>query len=626
MVDIRKLLSSDWLESISISIFLYALVFSLLSFISISAHQEKRVCLIIESLPIETEPQDISESLKDISTFDQEVSILKAPSESMLSLPKMVEDTIVSIELPSTVDDSEIVSSKISSLLDNINEKISVGEESINHSTNIGGVLDRLTVEILNNAQSRNLNVVWLFDASISLSKQRAEIKNRFQKIIDEIRYDHSISANINHTIASFGSSCSILTKEPTNQLDHLIANIDKIILDESGIENVFAAIENICQAYKNHRNMIIVFTDEVGDDVNLLDKVSSEARKKATTIYVVGPPAPFGLDKIQFKYVDPDPKYDQNEKWVEISQGPETPFKMTLDLHTLDIDKVGIDSGFGPYGLSKLCMDTGGIYFAVHPNRNANTVSRKEISPLASYIAVFFDSSIMQKYRPDYRSLLLQNKEIQDNKVKLALIKACQIPIHIVYDQQTKFTAFTEGDFVEQLNEAQKFSARIEPKLEQIYIILKDVEQYSKNLSDKRWLASYSLAMGRILATKCRIESYNFMLAEAKSGLKKQDKKSNIWNIESDTNINLKSSQIVKTYESALKYLNFIADNFPNTPWAYVAKCELNTPMGYKWIESYQEPPKQQMDRNNNNNNQPRKDDVKKKIEYKPQRNTSKI
>jgi hypothetical protein len=46
---------------------------------------------------------------------------------------------------------------------------------------------------------------------------------------------------------------------------------------------------------------------------------------------------------------------------------------------------------------------------------------------------------------------------------------------------------------------------------------------------------------------------------------------------------------------------------------------------MGYKWIESYQEPPKPQMG-GNNNNNQPPKDDVKKKIEYKPQRNTSKI
>lgn len=624
MVNIRKLLSSDWLESLSISVFLYSFVFLLLSFISVSVIQSKPIYLSIESSPIENDLQDIQESLQDISTFDQEVTILKSPAESMLSLPKMAEDTIVSIEPPSTIDDSEIVPSTISSLLDNMNETVSVGE-SISQATNIGGVLDRLTAEILNNAQNKSLNVIWLLDASISLSKQRAEIKNRFKKIIEEIKYEQNVSTNINHTIASFGSSYSILTTEPTNELNHLLASIDKIALDESGIENVFSAIEHICQIYKASRNMIIVFTDEVGDDINLLDKVASDARKKATTIYVVGPPAPFGLDKIQFKYVDPDPQYDQNEKWVEINQGPETPFKMTLDLHTLDIDRVGIDSGFGPYGLSKLCADTGGTYFAVHPNRNTNIVSKKEISPLASYIAIFFDSNNMKKYRPDYRSFLLQNKEIQTNKIKSALIRACQIPVHIVYDQQTKFTAFSEGDFVEQLNEAQKFSARIEPKLEQIYSILKDVELHSKNLSEKRWLVSYSLAMGRILATKCRIESYNLMLAEAKSGLKKQDKKSNVWNIEPDVDINLKSSQILKSHDAALKYLHFVIDNFPNTPWAYVAKCELDVSMGYKWVESYQDPPKPQMG-GNNDNNQPRKDDMKKKIEYKPQRNMSKI
>jgi hypothetical protein len=624
MININKLLSSDWLESIIVSIFLYSLGFLFLSLISFSIHEDKKTFLIIESFPVEIETQENIETLKDVSVFDQEISIIKDESESMLSVPKAVDDTIVSIEPPLNIENSNILSSAIPSLLNNINDKISIGE-SVNQATNIGGVLDRLTVEILNNAERNDLNVIWLFDASISLSIQRIEIKNRFEKIINEINHDNNISTSIKHTIVSFGSDYSVLTDQPTNDLSTLTNSIDKIVLDESGTENVFSAIQNLCQIFKTNRNMIIVFTDEVGDDINLLDKTAFEARKRGTTVYVVGPPAPFGLDKIQFKYVDPDAKYDQNEKWVEINQGPETPFKMTLDLHTLDIDKVGIDSGFGPYGLSKLCMDTGGIYFAVHPNRNINMVSKKEISPLASYIAIFFDNNSMKKYQPDYRSILLQKKEIQTNKIKLALLKACQIPIHIVYDQKTKFTSFNEGDFVEQLNEAQKFSAKIEPKLEEIYTILKDVELYAKNLSDTRWLVSYNLAMGRILATKCRIESYNSMLAEAKSGLKKTDKKSNIWNIEPDSNVNIKASQIQKTHDSALKYLNFVIDNFPDTPWSYIAKCELNVPMGYKWIESYQEPPKPQMG-GNNNNNQPPKDDVKKKIEYKPQRNTSKI
>ena len=31
------------------------------------------------------------------------------------------------------------------------------------------------------------------------------------------------------------------------------------------------------------------------------------------------------------------------------------------------------IDSGFGPFALTRLCYETGGIYFAVHPNRNVH-------------------------------------------------------------------------------------------------------------------------------------------------------------------------------------------------------------------------------------------------------------
>jgi hypothetical protein len=370
---------------------------------------------------------------------------------------------------------------------------------------------------------------------------------------------------------------------------------------------------------------MIVVFTDEVGDDLNLLDKTVVEARRKGTRIYVVGPPAPFGLSSIQFKYVDPDPKFDQNEKWVEINQGPETLFKMTLDLHSLPIDESGLDSGFGPYALSKICVDTGGIYFAVHPNRNENQVSKKEISPLSSYISVFFDNAVMKKYSPDYRSILLQTKENQTHKIKTALLNACKIPIQINNNQKINFTAYTEGEFVEQLNEAQKYSAKIEPQIDRIYTILKEVEPQSKSLDEKRWLASYNLAMGRILATKCRIELYNAMLAEAKTGLQKNDPKNNLWNLEFDAEFTTKSSQLQKSYATAIKYLQSIVSDFPDTPWALVAQNELDTPMGYKWIDSYKEPSKMNDGSNNNNNPLP-KDDIKRKIELKPQRKIDKI
>jgi hypothetical protein len=624
MVNVRKILSSDWCEAVSISLFLYAASLLLLSLISISIETNIEPRIIIESFELVDIVEDTPKELTDISVFDQEISVIKQPSEASLSIPSESQEIVIPVDSSQLIVEESKETQPLIPSIDNLNEPLSIGS-SLSQESSVGGVLDRLTVEIINNALNHNINVIWVLDASISLSKQRTDIKDRFQKITEEISFDAKVSDRIKHTIVSFGSSYQILTENPTNDNKILTNAIDSIKLDESGIENIFTCIEQLCQKFKSSRNMIIVFTDEVGDDLNMLDRAAMEARKKASTVYVVGPPAPFGLDKIQFRYVDPDPKFDQTEKWVEINQGPETPYKMTLDLHSLNVDTYGIDSGFGPYALNKICADTGGVYFAVHPNRNNNAVSKKQIVPLASYISVFFDSNVMRKYPPDYRNILLQNKEIQNNKIKQALIQACTIPINITYDQRMVFTAFSEGEFVEQLNNAQKFSAKIEPRLDQVYNILKSVEVGAKNLSEKRWLVSYNLAMGRILATKCRIELYNLMLAEAKSGLKKKDQKNNIWTIEYDINFTAKSSTLQKNYESAQQYLQSIVDNFPNTPWAYVAKAELDTPMGYKWTESY----KEQIKINNtggNNNNTPPQDDTRKKIEYKPSRNIKKI
>ena len=50
------------------------------------------------------------------------------------------------------------------------------------------------------------------------------------------------------------------------------------------------------------------------------------------------------------------------------------------------------MDSGFGPYSLTRLCYETGGIFFAVHPNRDERReVSRRETAVLSAQLS-FFD------------------------------------------------------------------------------------------------------------------------------------------------------------------------------------------------------------------------------------------
>ena len=67
---------------------------------------------------------------------------------------------------------------------------------------------------------------------------------------------------------------------------------------------------------------MIVVFTDEAGDDVDQLDATIETCRKFAMPVYVVGVPAPFGREDAFIKYVDPDPNFDQSPQWLPGASG----------------------------------------------------------------------------------------------------------------------------------------------------------------------------------------------------------------------------------------------------------------------------------------------------------------
>lgn len=624
---INGILSSEECESFSIAFLVHAIVLCVLSLIVSIAEPQIQQTLIISS--VQQEEQLVNELpilIEDVRQFDSE-----STSFVEIDTTTSIEDTSLQIDSPDIpavnevetdvgigIPESQLLSDSISGVGTNIGGGLST-------QSSTGGALDRLTVEIVDAAQTKNVRVVWLFDSSVSLNHQREQIYNRFDKILSELELAHAPHI-IDHAICSFGNSLKYITNSPTDNSSILKQHISEITIDDSGIENTFNAVGQACRQYAKSqtRLMIIVFTDEVGDDISLSDSVGNFVRSKGSSVYVIGSPAPFGKSTTQFKFVEFDPKYESIEKWVEIQQGPETFADMILDLRSLPIDNETLDSGFGPFALSKLCADTGGIFFSIHPNRGDKKNQQKDISPLSSYISRFFDHEIMRNYRPDYRSLSVQSKENTTHICKQSLIRAASIPLNISGEQILRFKAFNEGMFAEELGMAQRFSAKLEPKINEVYNILLVGEPSHKTLDDKRWLASYCLAMGRILATKCRIESYNLILAEAKTGLKKKDPKTNIWILLPSKEFSTTNSLLTKNYKASQIYLKYVIDNFPNTPWSLIANEEINTPVGYQWIEHYEEPPKN--NGGGGGNNVPKDDMAKPKLIPKPSRKIDKI
>ncbi len=491
---------------------------------------------------------------------------------------------------------------------DNLAVKGAAGEGT----TGAVGAIDRMTHEILLSLEERKTLVVWLFDGTASLVPQRQAIHDRFDRIYQELgiieaagneSFTKHEDKPLLSTIVSFGQGIQLMTKKPTDSLAELKQAVLDIKNDDSGTENVFSAVHDAAKNFASFRYtsgekaepernvMLVVFTDEAGSDQARLEETVKMCRRWAMPVYVIGVPAPFGRKETQMKWVDPNPEFDQTAQWGIVEQGPESlfPERIKMGFASSEEDDDAIDSGFGPFALTRLCVETGGIYFAVHPNRDVRrAVTRNETQAFSAHLKYFFDQEVMRKYRPDYVSVPEQTKRISQNKARWVLVQAAtQTQLDQMVSPTLRFVKSDEAAFATALTEAQQVSARAEPKINSVYELLKQGESDREKETILRWQAGYDLAMGRVIAAKVRTEAYNAMLAAAKRGLKFKDEKNNTWILEPADEITV-GSALAKLADRGKMYLNRVVTEHPDTPWAMLAERELKTPLGWTWKEEF--------------------------------------
>lgn len=577
--------------------------------------------------PIEEEEEELElpEEFYFSETTEEEIGANSLEGAEMAfsqaALVSDVSDIPSPEEMEFETEDAEI---RINNVIEvatalNYSENLPVKGAAGQGTTGADGAIDRITHEILNSLEERQTLVVWLFDQSASLLRQREDIKNRFDKVYEELGVIEAAGneAFAKHedkplltSIVAFGNKVTLRTKKPTDNIAEIKEAVANIERDDSGVERVFSAVYTAADAYKalrvpNESNgepdrnvMLIVFTDEKGEDVAGLDNTVKMCRRYEMPVFVVGVPAPFGREETQVKWVDPDPEFDQSPQWAPVSQGPESflPERVKLRFSNMPNDDPVIDSGFGPFALTRLAYETGGVYFAVHPNRNVNrAVSRNETTAFSAHMEKFFDPNIMRKYRPDYVSQDEYMRRVSQLKSRQALIFAAKqswLSTESMRSPQTRFPKTDEAAFVTALTEAQKAAAKLTPKMNALYETLRQGEGDREKETVLRWQAGYDLAIGRVLAWKVRVEAYNHMLAEAKRGLKPKDEKSNVWVLEPSNDPIEVNSQLKKMQEKAFMYLNRVVEQHPDTPWAELASRELENKIGWKWGEDYVPPP----------------------------------
>ena len=462
-----------------------------------------------------------------------------------------------------------------------------------------GGAVDRLTVEIAASLQQRTTVVCWVFDQSVSLAGQRREIAERLDRVFEELglatRESHG--HELLNLVFAYGQKVNPVVTQPTQETAPVVAAIDSIPVDESGVEMTFTAIAEAAKKAKqvrispSKRNvMIIAFTDEVGDDQQYADQVAAFCRTQAMRVYVVGVPAPFGMREVRIKFKEFDPKYDNDVQWAAVEQGPESLYPEVVRVRSGREADEPIDSGFGPFSLSKLCAETGGIYFCVHANRNAaGRVADREVADMASGLRYFFDSEVMRAYRPDYQSAAKIDQLLAGNRAMKALVEAARSSeVAPMVSPLLEFPRRDDGALAQLLGDAQKKAAVLQPKIDALYGLLAAGLSDRDKVEEKRWQAGYDLALGRVLALKVRTDAYNIMLAQAKAGMKFKDPKNDTWRLEVDDDISAVGSQTEKLALQARILLKRVVDEHPGTPWAHYAAAELRQPLGYRWEEAH--------------------------------------
>lgn len=548
-----------------------------------------------------------SEKVGANSDHGTQMALAQAPVVSEVSVVPTPED--FEVAETGTVELNQMVKVATGP---NFNANLAVKGAVGSGTTGASGAVDRITHEILLSLEERKTLVVWVFDQTASLVPQRNTMKERFERIYRELGVIESAGneAFTRHddkpllsSVVSFGNDVRLITKKPTDNIEELKNAVSNLPNDESGNEKIFTAIQDAAKHFAEFRYvkettgqpernvMIVAFTDEVGSDQDQVEPTVKICRRYAMPVYVVGVPAPFGRQETMMKWVDPDPKFDQTAQWGRVDQGPESlmPERIKLAFFDSKADEDPIDSGFGPFALTRLCYETGGIYFAVHPNRNVQrAVSRNEVAAYSAHLKNFFDPEIMRPYRPDYVSVDEYKRRLMQNKCRAALVQAATFSqITPMESPKLKFVKRDEGTFSEALSEAQRDAAKLEPKIDQLFEVLKLGEGDREKETTPRWQAGFDLAVGRVLAMKVRTESYNAMLAGAKRGLPVKDKKNNTFTLEPADDITV-GSQLAKLGERAKMYLNRVVTDHPDTPWAMLAQQELKEPLGWKWTDSF--------------------------------------
>lgn len=449
----------------------------------------------------------------------------------------------------------------------------------------IDQALDQLAREILRHLNDHKILVVWMFDESNSMKDDQQAVKAKFDRVSSELNSHVSRGQKdgkeLLHAVVGFGNGIHF-EQEPTEDVNSITRAIDRLRTDPTGSENTLQAFARILAKYnslitKERRLMVVLVTDESGDDGQVIEETRDLARKYLVPVYVVGRQSLLGSDQLHIVYQDPVTKDIYHPT---IKRGPET-----ADFELLQYDGIHgrwdeTPSGFAPYELARLTKETGGMYFIL-PNEEELRVNNRRLERV-------YPMSVLREYVPDYESraeYLIKRNKSELRRTMFGVIQA---------SKKWGFDHHLPTDYAQYIVKAREVMAQCairQKQLEEAEKVLKALEPQRDRETEKRWQAAYDLMRAQVLLYQIKAVELQYALrqvGETKPALKSKPGPGQqvIFDFGHSKQRWIPAEKSDKMYVEAEKLLRLVIERHPKTPWADLAQEEIDKGFGVGYGE----------------------------------------
>jgi hypothetical protein len=439
----------------------------------------------------------------------------------------------------------------------------------------IGVALDQLAREILRHLKDHKLTVVWLFDESTSMQDDQRIILDKFDRVSSELKKNidpgKKAAGALNHAIVGFGEGMDFVLKKPTLDIDEITRGIKKLRTDMSGIENTMRAIRAAVEAYasligKDRKLMLVLVTDESGDDGADIEEARQALKKYKVPLYVIGRQSLFGYPFAHHQYQDPVTKDYYHPL---IRRGPET---AELEIYQWDglYDRWDEQpSGFAPWELARLTRESGGIYFLL-PSEEFMRIRQRE----QAYSIVQ-----LKEYMPEYDNRLTYVHNRTASELRQSLYQIITETKGFVYRRDFSI------DLGEQMKAAAEEGEKAGVKLNSLLKVQEHLEALKKlrdREPERRWQAHYDLILAQTVAFQVKAFEYRALMAQLVQKPRVPSKQPTpdvaiTFVVDHAQKPLAPIAMTAKKYAEAKRLLEDVIAKHPRTPWADLAQDTLN-------------------------------------------------